>query len=238
MDEIKNAIFEIDEEIKELQSRKEYLQSIDTSTVPTEDEWHEICLSPLRGDDALGLFVKNIFPEAENITVKANNVVFYINEIKCYLPTSAVRGIGICTSEFARLYNPDKHPHSYTTPRFEKLSRYLKADTWQEKMDVMMPNSNIFVKWINWMFIYKPFQEKYEQEYIELETSLKEKYQKHQNLYMVQRAEYIKKCQILKEKVEPILLRFTDNLYPYAYGGYDHFPSLQWMYNYYEEGYE
>ena len=47
MNQIEEAIKSLDEEINELQERKHFLESIDTTKVLNEEEWHEICQSDL-----------------------------------------------------------------------------------------------------------------------------------------------------------------------------------------------
>ena len=41
-----------------------------------EDTWHKICFTSLRTSDLMGRLLKNIFPDAEDIKVDCNYVMF------------------------------------------------------------------------------------------------------------------------------------------------------------------
>lgn len=80
-------------DIADLQNQIELVESINWDNPVNETKWHEICSTPLRYNKALGRIVKNIFPDAENITVGSNYVSFYLDEFECGLSTSCAKHV-------------------------------------------------------------------------------------------------------------------------------------------------
>ena len=73
---VSEAIQEMEEDQKELQQKIKYVKDFDFSVPVTEEQWHQICETPLRWTDVMAHLVKNRFPNAEHIKVTANDVVF------------------------------------------------------------------------------------------------------------------------------------------------------------------
>ena len=66
---VEESIKDLQEDIAEKQNQIELIKNIDWNSPVNEETWHQICDTPLRISDLLGVLVKNIFPEAENINV-------------------------------------------------------------------------------------------------------------------------------------------------------------------------
>ena len=95
---VEEAVKDLLEEKQEIENRISLIQSIDWNKPVTEDVWHEICETPIRGTDLLKILVTNIFPEAEEIKVGANYVNFKLRGFDIQIPTSRCRGINIGTN--------------------------------------------------------------------------------------------------------------------------------------------
>lgn len=76
MNAIEEAIQTIDEQIEELQNRKNFLLNLNIDKAPNEKEWHEICETDLRYSDSLADILLVIFPDAKDIKVGSNYVIF------------------------------------------------------------------------------------------------------------------------------------------------------------------
>lgn len=99
---INEALQELQEEIDEKQNQISLIKNIDWSKPVDEEVWHEICETPLRSSDLLGVLVKNIFPDAENINVYCNYVYFSLDGFECGLPTSRCNGVYIKTDWYKK----------------------------------------------------------------------------------------------------------------------------------------
>ena len=73
---VEEAIKDLQEDITEKQNQIELIKNIDWNKPVNEETWHKICDTPLRTSDLLGVLVKNIFPDTENINVGCNYVSF------------------------------------------------------------------------------------------------------------------------------------------------------------------
>lgn len=100
--DIAEAIESLAEEILECKEQIEVVKNIDFNAPVDEDTWHEICLTPLRTSDLMGKLLKNIFPNAEDIKVGSNYVVFTLYGFKCFLPTSDYYNIEVDTSWYIK----------------------------------------------------------------------------------------------------------------------------------------
>lgn len=120
---LNEAIQEIDEDIQELQKRKDLLLSLDFSKPVDEATWHEICQTSLRYSDALIDIVKNIFPQAEDIKRGSNYVYFTLLGFNVQIPTSLVQGINVDTSWIHSVRRPVS---VYWNESAEKMKKYLK----------------------------------------------------------------------------------------------------------------
>lgn len=238
MDQLQIAIQSIDNEITELQQRKEFLKSIDTKKVLNEDEWHELCQSCLRSNSILNVFVANIFPNATDIHVGPNYVKFTLYDINCYLPTSLVKGIEIDVKQFVKTKEPiymDRNT-TYISPKLEILNNYINANNWDEKSSIIIGNGyKKSARFILWHCKYK-FKHK---EYLEKQKLYQEEYDGNFEQITKTYSELVNKqkdmINIIKSKVIPELSKFTDNIRLYKpYITYSDFKNLDEILNYYD----
>lgn len=100
--DIEEAIESLEEEILECKEQISVVKTIDINAPVDEDTWHKICFTPLRTSDLMGKLLKNIFPDAEDIKVGSNYVVFTLYGFKCYLPTSDYYNIEVDTNWYIK----------------------------------------------------------------------------------------------------------------------------------------
>lgn len=100
--DIDNAILSMRKDISILKEQIKLIESIEEVKEINEDIWHKFCETPLRYSTLLSEFVKQLFPEAENIRVGCNNVDFEYMGFKIQIPTSRCLGINIDTSWYER----------------------------------------------------------------------------------------------------------------------------------------
>ena len=85
--EMIEALNHIQKDINNLEKQKETIKNIDLNKSVTETEWHNICLTPLRNTTIMKKLLKNIFPNATDIKVRANDVLFTLYGFECSIPT-------------------------------------------------------------------------------------------------------------------------------------------------------
>ena len=135
MEEIKEALSAIDEEISVLQSRRALIESIDWTKPVDEDTWHEICETSLRGSPLLKTLVLNIFPDAEDIKIYANGVRFKLLGFDVEIPTSLARGIYVNISWYVHdSGEPVFEMHGYDKAMKEYFELKDKGAGWKELM--------------------------------------------------------------------------------------------------------
>lgn len=239
MNELIDAIKSIEEEIEELTKRKEFLENIDITKVPNEDEWHEMCLSDLRHSDLLGRFITNIFPNATDIKIGCNYAQFSLYDFICYIPTSLIKGIEIDTKWFVKTKKPiymDNHT-TYIPPVLSVLTKYVNATNWDEKSKAIIgANYKKWYRFILWNFKYR-FNHK---QYVDRYNSQKDDYDKRFNLLVEQHNETVRKQKELINKMENVLIpelsKFTDRIRIYRPTiSYSSIDSLEKIINYYKE---
>ena len=98
------------------------MYTIDFSKPINEEEWHEICKTPLRSSDILCVIIRNIFPQAKNIKRYSNCVVFDLLDFSISIPTSNCRGISIST----KWYIPDKDIPKLELEHYDNILRLKK----------------------------------------------------------------------------------------------------------------
>lgn len=207
---IEHAIQHIDNEILELQNNKAFLESLDTSKVLTEDEWHTICDTDLRTSDILSIFIKNIFPDATDIQIGCNYVTFILCSIKCFLPTSAIRGIEIDKSWYKNLKKPEIS--DLESIEYIKLKYYNEITDWNDKVRSMTCSYNKIINAILWITKYKWKQEEYKKEFEERDKALKIKYDEAIEIYNKELNEQNKIINLIKEELLPKLQTFTSDI--------------------------
>lgn len=230
---INDAVKDISDEIKILQERRDFLHRLNLNSKITEDEWHELCLSSLRTSDILADVVKNIFPSATNVSVGANYVYFYINDLKCYLPTSAIRGIEIDVDWYTRLEEPKLNDNNYKSQEHRKLERYMNATNWDEKSKIIIGRYKKWVRFILWNIRYRFNEKSYKKQYEEYRDKLEISYKNRLESYEKRLDEQIKMCKKIKETVLPELYTFTSNINAYKQGTARQIPPIEVIINQY-----
>lgn len=100
--DIAEAIESLEKQISECKEQISVVKNTDFNAPVDEDTWHKICFTSLRTSDLMGRLLKNIFPEAEDIKVDSNYVVFTLYGFKCFLPTSDYYQIEVDTSWYIK----------------------------------------------------------------------------------------------------------------------------------------
>lgn len=70
----------------------------------TEDEWHEICLTPARHTNMMCELAKAIFPNGKDFKRNTNEVTFKLNGFDVSIPTCAIKGVKIDTHWYKHEY--------------------------------------------------------------------------------------------------------------------------------------
>ncbi len=179
---INEALQELQKEINEKQNQMNLIKNIDWNKSVKEEVWHEICETPLRSSDLLGVMVKNIFPDAENINVNCNYVYFSLDGFECRLPTSRCNGVYIKTDWYKKDYGEPSNPYF---ANHSVMKKYFDAKDNGEHWDVLfkyrIPYLASYKKWIRfilWFGYYKwksDHRENWEEIFKEDETSFIER---------------------------------------------------------------
>ena len=156
---VEEAIKDLQEDIAEKQNQIELIKNIDWNKPVNEETWHKICDTPLRTSDLLGVLVKNIFPEAENIDVGCNYVSFDLYGFRCALPTSRCNGAYIETGWYKK---DNGHPTLPETISQYHMRRYFQAKDDKENWEVLFnerlssyKSCRKWIKFIMWFGHYK-----------------------------------------------------------------------------------
>lgn len=219
--EMIEALNLIQKDINNLEKQKETIKNIDLNKSVTETEWHNICLTPLRNTTIMKKLLKNIFPNATDIKVRANDVLFTLYGFECSIPTWIGKCINLNMSWNYELKEP-------TIESFMSRSEYsmrLYFETldnhgqWELLFNYRLPtykNSKKIIKFFMWFGKYKwkdVHREKWEEQFKNTEERVTEKL----NLYKKEKREIEEKNKILHEKLLPELYQFTKNVYDKDY---------------------
>lgn len=219
--EMIEALNHIQKDINNLEKQKETIKNIDLNKSVTETEWHNICLTPLRNTTIMKKLLKNIFPNATDIKVRANDVLFTLYGFECSIPTWIGKCINLNMSWNYELKEP-------TIESFMSRSEYsmrLYFETldnhgqWELLFNYRLPtykNSKKIIKFFMWFWKYKwknVHREKWEEQFKNTEERVTEKL----NLYKKEKREIEEKNKILHEKLLPELYQFTKNVYDKDY---------------------
>ena len=137
--EVRKALAKIQNNIDELNKQKELIKNIDFSKPINEEEWHEICKTPLRSSDILCVIIRNIFPQAKNIKRYSNCVVFDLLDFSISIPTSNCRGISIST----KWYIPDKDIPKLELEHYDNILRL-------KKYFELVDTKSVWYKFVHW----------------------------------------------------------------------------------------
>lgn len=217
---INEAIEEIKEDIETLKLQIQLLENLDLSKSVDEDIWHNICETPLRSSDILGVLVKNIFPLAENIIVHCNYVYFDMLGFKVQIPTSRCRGINVDLSWYHNYSKPQLYYPSalgYLIKYFEAVDNNLG---WYEKMKCRVSYGEHCKKYILFLaYIFKYKWKKVNRELVEEEKEkFNQSYQKQVIKYYKDKSEIHQKSEKLINELLPLLDNFSKQHLPYNQG--------------------
>lgn len=211
MNAIEEAIQTIDEQIEELQNRKNFLLNLNIDKAPNEKEWHEICETDLRYSNSLADILLVIFPDAKNIKVGSNYVIFTLYDFTCYIPTYRGLGIEVDTTWYKYISQPNIKDFVYG--RLQILSRYVNAKNWNEKSKIIIGrNYVIWYRFILWWFYYRWKHNQYINEYNKLMDVALSKYDEQLQKYDIYSKELYEISNKFKNKLLPELTKFSTNI--------------------------
>ena len=221
---INEALQELQEEINEKQNQMNLIKNIDWNKSVNDETWHEICETPLRTSDLLGVIVKNIFPDAENVNVHCNYVYFELDDFECGLPTSRCKGVYIKTDWYKK---DNGKPSSPYFAHHSVMKKYFDAKDSGEHWDVLfkyrLPYFSSYKKWIRfilWFGYYKwksDNREKWEEIFKDDESSFAERV----NRYYEERKTIHDKSENMVKVLIPKLKKFSDKIYRFDNSWYD-----------------
>lgn len=226
---VEEAVKDLLEEKQEIENRISLIQSIDWNKPVTEDVWHEICETPIRGTDLLKILVTNIFPEAEDIKIGANYVNFKLRGFDIQIPTSRCRGINIGTSWYK---NPntvciEPRVHSETTTY---MKMYFDAvdnkEGWKKQAQARLHRAGyndfgLFIAWFGRYKWKKVDREHFERQYKNEEENFKQRELRKQE----ERKAILEKARVMKEEIIPILDKFSTKHFAYYDGSHHKTPE-------------
>lgn len=214
--DVEEAIKDLQEDIMEKQNQIELIKGIDWNKPLNEKIWHEICETPLRISDLLGVLVKNIFPNAEDISIGCNYVYFNLYGFKCALPTSRCNGTYIETGWYQKDNGQPTLPESFSQYHMRK---YFQAkdnkENWEVLFDERLSNYKSCKKWIKFIMWFGHYKwkkidrAKWEEVFAENQNKL----DRMINKYNQERKEMYEKTKQMVEIVIPELKRFSMKVY-------------------------
>ena len=204
-----DAIQENEEEINKLKSQNAFMQTIDFSKPVDEETWHEICETPLRTSQLLGILVKNTFPEAEDIVVHCNYVYFTLLGFKVQIPTYRSQGINVD----ADWYKRDRGtPQLHFSEAQKNMLKYYKAldngESWRTLAKLRLPYYKDWFLPFAWFFKYKwkkLDRDGFERQIKEMENNLEKRIKN----YKQERKDMHDKALLLRDTVLPMLDKFS-----------------------------
>lgn len=132
---VDKAIDELKEDIADLTARITLLESLNISQAVSEEEWHNLCETPLRSTAIMGALVQHIFPDATDIKVDCNYVNFNLFGFCVQIPTSRARGINVDTSWYVPLSAKGSlRFEDFLSDKEMCVLRYLHARAGKEKL--------------------------------------------------------------------------------------------------------
>ena len=214
--EMIEALNHIQKDINNLEKQKETIKNIDLNKSVTETEWHNICLTPLRNTTIMKKLLKNIFPNATDIKVRANDVLFTLYGFECSIPTWIGKCINLNMSWNYELKEPTIESfmsHSEYSMRlyFETLDNHGQ---WELLFNYRLPtykNSKKIIKFFMWFGKYKwkdVHREKWEEQFKNTENKLKTELE----TYKQKKKNIEEKRKLLHEKLLPKLYNFTNKV--------------------------
>lgn len=222
---------ELQEIIDEKQNQMDLIKNIDWSKPVNEEIWYEICKTPLRSSDLLGVMAKNIFPDAENVNVYCNYVYFSLDGFECALPTSRRKGVCIKTDWYKKDNGKPSNPY---LANHSVMKKYFNAKDNGEYWDVLfkyrLPRLSSYKRWtrfILWFGYYKwksDNREKWEEIFENDESSFIEEV----NEYYEERKIIHDNAEKMVKVVIPKLKKFSDKIYRFNNSWYDIEEIIEW----------
>lgn len=214
--DIEETLEELREDIEEKETQVKLIQQLDINKSLTEKEWHQICLTPLRGSDLLGNLLKNIFPHSTNIKVCANYVYFNLYDFHCKIPTYTKECIKVDTSWNKDLIRPTlENSMNWNSRNMREYFKTLDSNgSWIELFNLRFPKHKYYSKYrkfILWFGKYKwkkTNREEWQKKFKEEEKTFEKKLE----TYLREKEEQEKMEVIFNEKLIPELHQFTDTI--------------------------
>ena len=218
---IKESIERLEKDIKEKQNQINLIKSINFDEKIDEEKWHAICETPLRNSNLLAVFLKNIFPDAKDINVGCNYVMFTLYGFICALPTLRCNGIEVNTDWYKKDRGEPKIENMY----FDNgniMKKYFDAldnhESWKILFKYRLPEMSryqIWVKFLLWFCKYKwkdPHRKRWEEEF----KKEKEEYERNVIQYHIKRDELHKTSERFVNELLPELYTFSNNIRKYS----------------------
>lgn len=223
---IAKAINELQDNKKKLQKQIKLLKQINENTKPNEEMWHKLTQTPIRTSRLMHEFIKNIFPDAENIEdnlhVMNSYISFELYGFKCFLPLVNDYAIYVDMSWASST-------DSWKTTTWEdyvaqnQTLQYIQAslslaeknieDNWHSIMILKYPNTK--VSWLS-NLKWKIYDKQHIHEYInELKLEWqeqKEMFEKRNQLWAQEYEHYQELSTEFVEILVPTLKTFTNNI--------------------------
>ena len=215
--EIEEAISYLQEEINKKQEQISLLQTLTPETVLDEEMWHKLCETSLRGSEILCAFVKNIFPDAEDIIGYANGVRFTLYGFVCEIPTSFIKCIRVDLSWYKKDCG---EPSESLSSRDKIMKEYFEAKDnhagWETLFNLRCPfakGAPKYRKAISWFFYFKrkdDHREEWEKHFAEEKRDFEEGKKK----YKEERQAMHDRTKLMADVLLPELKKFSTRILP------------------------
>lgn len=164
-EEKKHILIELNNKKDEINNQIKMIENLKTEPV-TEDEWHELCKTPVRYSDILLKIAEVTFPYGKNFTKKnPNEISFEINGFNITIPTTAIKGITIDMKWYKSYILQDFEPQN----RYKNMRRYFELieqdnHSWYEiakcRCNANLTKKQLFMWWFligKWHRVDKDF---------------------------------------------------------------------------------
>lgn len=213
---IEESIKRLQEEIKEKEKQIKLIKNINNNQIVTEQEWHEICETPLRNSNLLEQLVKNIFPDAENIQNYVNYVYFDLLGFRCAIPTSLCQGIYIDVKWYLK---DTGKPNNIYSGSAKIMKKYFDAidnkDSWYTCAKLRLNYRCFYKKWVLfllWFGKYKWKDDRRKEWEIEFQKQ-EENFQYRLEEYHNERKQMHDKVVKMHDELIPRLNNFSNQIY-------------------------
>ena len=214
--EIERTTKEMKRQVRELEERIKFLETLEEDSVLDEDGWHVVCETPLRASQKLAVFVQNMFPKAENVTVSPNYVLFSLSGFSVRIPTSRARGIEIDLNWYER---DEGKPRFSPDPATRRMMEYYaledSGESRKKKAEILLGKPNGGLNPVSAALAFRSaktsrskWEEKYRKELEDHERRTRE--------YEEKRRKMRERARILFEEVLPTLGKFSEKVRPFA----------------------